>query len=174
MLSKNANLFYLEELPDYKVADGYSDVRNWTVKDDTGTTIGVVDDLLINKITDAVVYLDVKVDSGQQDGHSDKINIPGGSAIHEYSNSAGEEHIMIPTGMVNLDELEDIVYTNQLFTRTLEKIIRLKKGAPVDRDYENALLESYRPVDMVEDPINDEGDDFYSKEVFKNNLNRKI
>ena len=47
--TKERNLYYLEELSDYKVADSDKDVRGWEVKDIDGRTVGKVDNLLVNK-----------------------------------------------------------------------------------------------------------------------------
>jgi hypothetical protein len=33
MPDKNKNLYYLDELPDYKIEDNYCDVRGWEVQD---------------------------------------------------------------------------------------------------------------------------------------------
>jgi len=45
MTDTNKNLFNLDELSDYKVANDYSDVRGWQVKDANNRTIGKVDHL---------------------------------------------------------------------------------------------------------------------------------
>jgi hypothetical protein len=62
MTDTNKNLFNLDELSGYKVAENYHDVRGWDVKDANNRTIGKVDHLLVNKIAERVVYLDVEVD----------------------------------------------------------------------------------------------------------------
>ncbi len=58
----NKHLFYLNELSDYKVASDDPDVRGWKVKDSDNRVIGKVDNLLVNKNTERVVYLDVVLD----------------------------------------------------------------------------------------------------------------
>ena len=40
-------LFYLSELPDYKVASEYPDVRGWDIKDAAKKLIGKVDNMLV-------------------------------------------------------------------------------------------------------------------------------
>lgn len=70
MPDKNRNLYYLHELSDYKVAFDYCDVRGWEVKDAEDRTIGKVDNLLVNKQSERVVYLDVEVDEAViEEGH---------------------------------------------------------------------------------------------------------
>lgn len=61
MTITNKNLFNLDDLPDYRVAEIYSDVRGWEVKDANKRSIGKVDHLLVNKTAERVVYLDVEV-----------------------------------------------------------------------------------------------------------------
>lgn len=46
---------------DFKVADGYPDVRGWDVKTSDGQKIGEVDDLLVDTAAKRVRYLEVKV-----------------------------------------------------------------------------------------------------------------
>ena len=58
MTDTNKNLFNLDELSGYKVADDYSDVRGWDVKDANDRIIGKVEHLLVNKIAERVVYLE--------------------------------------------------------------------------------------------------------------------
>ena len=71
MDENNKNLYYLDELPDYKVAYDNLDVRGWEVVDANSFTIGKVDHLLINIKTKRVVYIDVEVtDSVIEDGHN--------------------------------------------------------------------------------------------------------
>jgi hypothetical protein len=63
MTDTNKNLFNLDELSDYKAAENYNDVRGWDVKDANNRIIGKVNHLLVNKIAERVVYLDVEVDT---------------------------------------------------------------------------------------------------------------
>jgi sporulation protein YlmC with PRC-barrel domain len=70
MDKKHRNLFRLHELSDYKVASHYPDVRGWKVIDADNRKIGEVDELLVNKATERVVYLDVEVDKKLiEEGH---------------------------------------------------------------------------------------------------------
>lgn len=62
MPDKNKNLYYLDELQDYKIEDNYCDVRGWEVQDADSRTIGKVDNLLVSKEAERVVYLDVEMD----------------------------------------------------------------------------------------------------------------
>ena len=101
--NKDKVLYYLEELSDYKVADSDKDVRGWDVNDADGKTIGEVDNLLVNKNTERVVYLDVKVDesiiSADYKPYTSKVK----DGVHDFLNEDGENHVIIPIGMATLD-----------------------------------------------------------------------
>ncbi|MDQ6845481.1 MAG: PRC-barrel domain-containing protein [Bacteroidota bacterium] len=112
MADKNKNLYYLHELSGYKVADDYPDVRDWEVQDANGRLVGKVDGLLVNKTAERVVYLDVEVDKSIiEEGHETYAS-PASDGVHEFLNKDGESHLIIPIGMVDLDEDKKIAYSN--------------------------------------------------------------
>ena len=49
MTEQTKHLYYITELSDYKIANGYPDIRGWDVKDIDNRVIGKVDNLLVNK-----------------------------------------------------------------------------------------------------------------------------
>jgi len=118
MTDTNKNLFNLDELSDYKVAEDYSDVRGWNVKDANNRTIGKVDHLLVNKTAERVVYLDVEVDTTLiEEGYNtyqDRVS----DGVHEFLNKEGENHLIIPIGMAVIDEENKLVNTNQIDSST--------------------------------------------------------
>src|SRR4051794_18469047 len=104
MAEENKALFYLDELPEYKVADDYCDVRGWEVKDATNRIIGKVDDLLVNKEEKRVVYLDVEVDSSLLTESRMNSIATAGNGTYEFSSKDGDDHLIIPVELVMLDE----------------------------------------------------------------------
>jgi predicted RNA-binding protein (virulence factor B family) len=79
-----------------------SDVRGWDVKDANNRTIGKVDHLLVNKIAERVVYLDVEVDELLiEDGHN-TYQTKVSDGVHQFLNKDGENHLIIPIGMAIL------------------------------------------------------------------------
>lgn len=54
------NLRRLRDLPEFEVADGYPDVRGWTVRGATGTALGTVSELLVDADAEQVRYLDAQ------------------------------------------------------------------------------------------------------------------
>lgn len=163
--NKDRNLYYLEELSDYKVADSDKDVRGWKVQDIDGRTIGEVENLLVNKNTERVVYLDVEVDESIISANYKPFSAKAKDGVHDFINEKGENHVIIPIGMATLDLKNQIVSTKKINHETFSQTKRLKKGTPVNRDYEVDVLDSYsRPKTETNYPDNDT---FYNREEFR-------
>lgn len=145
MKDENKNLYYLHELSDYKVADDYADVRNWEVIDADKRTIGKVDGLLVNKAAERVVYLDVEVDASLIEAGHETYATPVSKGVHEFLNGEGENHLIIPIGMVTLDENNKKVHTDRINYTTFAKTKRFKKGVDLERAYELIVLPHYVP-----------------------------
>lgn len=141
--NRDKHLFYLNELSDYKVSSDDPDVRGWKVKDVDSRVIGKVDNLLVNKQTERVVYLDVEVDKSIIEADHDPYRASASEGVHEFINKDGENHIIIPVGLVNLDHDDKFVYTDKVNHRTFAETKRMEKGSNVNREYEVVVLESY-------------------------------
>ncbi|HSP11389.1 MAG TPA: hypothetical protein VLO29_02595 [Salegentibacter sp.] len=140
---KEKHLYYLSELKDYKVAGGYPDIRGWEVRDSDRRVVGKVDNLLVNRNIDRVVYLDIDVDQTIIDARHDPFGTPADPEIKEFVNGEGENHLIIPIGLVELDEDEKFVFTSRITYKTFADTKRVEKGAHLDRDYEEVVLSSY-------------------------------
>ena len=166
MTDKNKNLYYLHELSDYKVADEYADVRDWEVIDADKRTIGKVDGLLVSKQAERVVYLDVEVDASLIEAGHQTYATPANEGVHEFLNADGENHLIIPIGMVTLDEDNKKVHTNQIDYTTFAKTKRFKKGVDIEKSYELMVLPHYFPDKHFH---KESGSDnhFYNRKEFK-------
>jgi hypothetical protein len=171
MTDTNKNLFNLDELSGYKVAEDYNDVRGWDVKDANNRTIGKVDHLLVNKTTERVVYLDVEVDTALiEDGYNtyqDRVS----AGVHEFLNKEGENHLIIPIGMAILDEKNKLVNTNQIDSLTFAKAKRFRKGDVIDFLYELNLVRHYRGDNTIHSSNTVDG--FYEREEFNNTFHHR-
>ena len=103
MKNEERHLYKLDELSDYKVASDDPDVSGWEVRDADNRVIGKVDNLIVNKHAERVVYLDVAVDKTIIDARHDPYGRPENVDIREFVNKDGENHVIIPIGMVSLD-----------------------------------------------------------------------
>ncbi|MDX1470363.1 MAG: PRC-barrel domain-containing protein [Flavobacteriaceae bacterium] len=137
------HLYNLDELSDYKVASGYNNVKGWSVKDRDNRVIGKVDDLLVNLESERVVYLDVKVDDTIIEAGHDPYRNPSNPNVREFVNKDGENHIIIPIGLIDINSDQHYVYTDSINHRTFAETPRYRNGDPIDREYEVAVLDSY-------------------------------
>ena len=166
MTNTKKNLISLDELSGYKVAENYTDVRGWNVKDANNRTIGKVDHLLVNKNAERVVYLDIEVDETLiEEGH-DTYQNQVSKGVHEFLNKEGENHLIIPIGMAIIDEKNKLVNTNQIDSSTFAKANRFKKGAIIDFEYELNLLRHFRGDSTIHSSNTVDG--FYDREEFNN------
>ncbi len=163
MKDENKDLYYLHDLSGYKVAEDYPDVRNWEVQDVDYRKVGTVDALLVSKSAERVVYLDVEVDEHViEEGH-EAYGKPTTEGVHEFLNKDGEDHLIIPIGLVKLDEKHEIVHAHQINYSTFVKTSRYSKGNNIDRDYELGVYRTYVPDD--EEYASEEN--FYGRDSFR-------
>lgn len=113
----------LDQMDDFKVADGDPDVRGWDVMSADGTKIGEVDNLLIDSTAMKVRYLDVDIDDDVLDG-------------------GDERHILIPIGYARLDEDDDQVFVDSLDRNSLGSIPAYTHE-PLTEEYETSLQGYY-------------------------------
>ncbi|MDP5092272.1 MAG: PRC-barrel domain-containing protein [Polaribacter sp.] len=166
MTHKNKNLFNLDELSGYQVAEYYHDVRGWDVKDADNRAIGKVDHLLVNKNKERVVYLDVEVDDNLiEEGHKTYQNQVS-EGVHEFLNKEGENHLIIPIGMATIDTKHKLVYTNQINWLTFTEAKRYRKGDVIDFPYELNLVRHYIGDNTIHN--SNTVDAFYDREEFNN------
>ncbi len=166
MEEKNKTLYYLDELPGYQVADDYDDVRGWAVKDAGDRTIGKVEGLLVNKQSERVVYLDVEVDPSVIEEGYETYNVPASEGVHGFLNKEGENHIIVPIGLVELDSDKQEVLTNEIDRSTFGNAKRFSKGTDITREYEILLFDTYVPGGKLDAGI--AGEDIYNRKEFRN------
>lgn len=164
MDKQDKNLYYLDELSDYKVASGDPDLRGWKVNDKDQRCIGTVDNLLVSKSAERVVYLDVEVDSSIiEANHQPYSSASKNEGVHEFLNKEGENHLIIPIGLVTLDEDSEKVHTDKINYQTFAETKRMEKNRNIDREYELNVLESYNR----EGETYPAGDELYERGEFK-------
>ena len=171
MTETSKNLFNLDELSGYKVAENYSDVRGWDVKDANNRTIGKVDHLLVNKMTERVVYLDVEVDETLLEEGFNTYQNRVSDGVHEFLNKDGENHLIIPIGMANIDKKNKLVNTGQIDSSSFAKAKRFRKGDAIDFEYELNTIRHYRGDNTIHS--SDSIDGFYDREEFNNSFHQR-
>lgn len=171
MTDTTKNLFNLDELSGYKVADDYSDVRGWDVRDANNRTIGKVDHLLVNKIAERVVYLDVEVNEAMIENGHDTYETQVSDGVHQFLNKDGENHLIIPIGMATIDDENKQVIANQIDSLTFAEAKRFRKGDILDFDYELNLVRHYKRDNTIHS--SNLVDEFYNREEFKNSFHHR-
>lgn len=162
----------MDELTDYKVASDYNDVRGWDVVDANSRTIGKVDNLLVNKNAERVVYLDVEVDEAIiEEGH-DPYQAPVSEGVHEFVDKEGDNHLIVPIGMASLDENNKRVITDQIDHSTFASTKRFSKGQPINFAYEVNVVRHLGGDESLDETA-DSGDWFYNRREFDTS-NRRI
>ncbi|SRR5690606_4174006 len=167
MKNEEKHLYNLDELSDYKVASDDPDVRGWDVRDADNRVIGKVENLLVNKNLERVVYLDVHVDKTIIDARHDPYGRPNHIDIREFVNKDGENHVIVPIGMVNLDKEHKNILANGIDHRTFSETKRYRHGETLNRDYEEVVLKSYNRANAPYPNIDDES--FYERDEFDRN-----
>jgi sporulation protein YlmC with PRC-barrel domain len=163
---KERNLYYLHELPDYKVASGYPDIRGWEVKDADNRVIGKVDNLLVNKKTERVVYLDVEVEESLLKENEEPLATPASKGVHQFINKEGENHLIVPIGLVGLDEKRKVVHSNEINRDTFHTKKRFRKGDMENPENERVVYLLYVPEEEL-DERNSMNDSMYNRKEFQ-------
>lgn len=112
----------LDQLDDFKVAEGDPDVRGWEVMASDGRKIGEVDELLIDTNAMKVRYLDVDVDDGLM--------------------AEPDRHVLVPIGYARLDREHDRVIVDNVSSTDLRSMPAYDHS-PLTRDFESSVRDSF-------------------------------
>jgi hypothetical protein len=165
MQDRKKNLYYLEELSDYKVADNYHDVRGWDLVDNNRKKVGKVTNFLVNKDNERVVYLDVEVDKSLIDHDYKTYKEEASDGVHGFKNRDGEDHLIVPIGMAKLDESNKNVCTDEVDFNTFASAKRINKDQDIDREYEVLILGHLKNDERIENSDNDHN--YYDRKEFR-------
>lgn len=154
----------LDQLDDFKVAEGDPDVRGWEVMSADGRKIGEVDELLVDTNAMKVRYLDVDVDNNLLAGEPDR-------------------HVLVPIGYARLDRDRDCVIVDSLQASQLTSLPAYGH-APLTRDFETNVRDTWSGLGTTSTAAGASGltgttgtagttggaaDDFYAHESFDDN-----
>ena len=132
-----SSLGRLNDLDEFKVADGFPDPRGWDVKTSDGQKIGKVGDLIVDTQQMRVRYVDVELDRSLGQAARDAAT-PG-----DQGGDLQEGHTLLPIGNVQLDDQHDDVVVSGY---TLDQVAGLPRygGQSISRDYERSLVDRHR------------------------------
>ncbi|CAN5662342.1 hypothetical protein BH23GEM5_BH23GEM5_08780 [soil metagenome] len=114
----------LDQLDDFKVAEGDPDVRGWDVVASDGTKVGEVEELLVDTAAMKVRYLAVERDTGWFDTND-------------------EPAVLVPIGAARLDTDDDRVIVDSIASDGFRTMPAYRRDTGVTRDYETSLRSHY-------------------------------
>lgn len=147
----NNTALRLEELSgsDFEIADHQPDITGWDIVDSAGYDIGEVEDLIFDKESRKVRYIV--------------------SNVH-FEVEENSRLVLIPIGIVTLDEDDDEVIIPELSASYLPTLPEYKAGTIVSPAEELAIRYAFLGnggLDITsEDPYTSHPDDFYTHEHF--------
>jgi uncharacterized protein (TIGR02271 family) len=124
---QRGGLARLDELDDYKVADGEPDVRGWDVVASDGRKIGEVKHLIADTAQMRVRYLEVELDRDLRAGGA----------------SGDDRNALIPIGAVRLNDDKDDVIVDSLSSVEFGSFPAYSSGGTFDRDYESSVTSRF-------------------------------
>lgn len=116
-------LVHTRDLDGFDIPDGQPDPRGWSVKSADGTTLGKVEDLIVDTGTQRVRYIEVKADG-------------------DISKHGGRDYFLLPIGSARLDDDNDDVVV-QMDVQSLTGVPAYERGK-VSREYETSLRDYVR------------------------------
>jgi hypothetical protein len=139
----NSQLVHLDDVDEFKVADGDPDIRGWDVRTADGRKIGKVEDLIVDTGLMKVRYIEARLD-------------------RDVTRTDGDRHVLIPIGTARLDDDEDDVYlsTSIVDPQQLPEYDR----SHFNRDYEVSLRDQFGGTSA--DLIDEADKDFYRGEMY--------
>jgi photosynthetic reaction center H subunit len=115
----------LRDLPSFELATGDPDPRSWPVRGRDGHAFGIVDELLVDPVSQRVLYLNVLLDNG----------LPGMLAPGPHT----DQRILLPLSAVNLDTEGHNVFITAL-SRDTVKNYPLFVDFMLAPEFESAML----------------------------------
>ncbi len=152
-------LAHLDELDDFKIAEGEPDIRGWDVRGADGQKLGKVEDLLVDTAALKVRYIEVKLDediaremggraasSVQSTASADRDVTPpsmvADSARDDDERDDDERYVLVPIGVARLDDDTDDVLLDT-HAAQMAGIPAYRRTGSVTRDYESDVLRGY-------------------------------
>jgi len=151
-------LVHLDDLDDFKIADGEPDIRGWDVRGADGTKVGEVEDLLIDTAAMKVRYIEVKLekDVAKDVGLSANLrehDITDATMRAEqqlaerddYRTTASEagRFVLVPIGVARLDDDDDNVVLSAEAAQMVGIPSYNRESDHLSRDYENEVVRGY-------------------------------
>lgn len=143
---EHQRLFYLHDLPDFKVHHDDPDIRGWSVKLADGTTVGKVENLIVDKGDRKVRYVEVTGDRGffadyqRDDYYLDR-------DADTVFGADDDSHFIVPIAMIRLDRSDNDCYIESVGRDVVGSVPRYRRGSSIRPSYEVSTLRHYSTGD---------------------------
>ncbi len=149
----NRRIFYLNEVDNLKVHHDDPDVTGWDIYSSDNVKIGEVENLIIDKEAKRVRYLDVHLEDEFLKGKPLETKGPGEAGkIHEHINEDGHRHLIIPIGVVDIDEDDKNVRMNSYSRKDIIGVPRYDKKKGINNNYELKVRQKMLPAKYHDQP----------------------
>jgi hypothetical protein len=151
----HGGLAHLDDLGDFKIADGEPDIRGWDVRGADGQKLGKVEDLLVDTAALKVRYIEVKLDkdvaremSATPASPSDAARFADRDVTSEATRDADavshgdDRYVLVPIGVARLDADTDDVLLDR-HAAHMAGIPDYRRDESFTRDYESNVLRGY-------------------------------
>ena len=151
-------LVHLDDLDDFKIADGEPDIRGWDVRGADGTKVGTVEDLLIDTAAMKVRYIEVKLEQDVAKDVGRSASLSGREITnatmraeaqiaehdqHRHDDGAAGRFVLVPIGVARLNDDDDNVILSAEVVQMVGIPAYNRHGDGVSRDYENEVVRGY-------------------------------
>lgn len=153
--ARGGSLARLDELDNYRIADGNADIRGWDVRTQDGRKVGKVEELIVDTAALKARYMEVKLD-------------------RDFAGGDDERWALIPIGTAHIDEKEDEVIVNRVPAAgflTREE----RSREPLSRETELSLRELYGATStgLAADAALESDEDFYGDTLYDDERMRR-
>lgn len=173
----------LENLDDWKVHHDDTDVRGWELHTTTGEKIGTIENLIADTGAKRILYLEVETDSGLNKYNTDSYREYIDESFYTYYEKAENRHILVPIGMVSIQEEEEVVIAAPNLTpahfassprfegikqRKITPLYQLltTKHYSRDNDYYREYYNNYDLLEYSKSTTNKVHNNFYESDFF--------
>lgn len=141
---------------DFEISDHQPDITSWTIIDKNATEIGEVNDLIFDKETNKVRYIVALIDLKEEEG---------------------TRSVLIPIGIVDLDEKEENVILSKHDAASLVSLPTYKSGTVISPAEELAVRYTFLGKEGLtnenDDSYQAHPEDFYAHEHFNDEKFKK-
>lgn len=122
----------LKDLEDWKIHDNHTDIRGWEVYSNDNMKVGKIENLIVDIKAKEVRYIEIQLED-------DLAGLDHLNSTIETRYEKDDRFIIVPIGLINIDDNKDIIKVDKLNTSALYQTPRFDREAGINPDYEIVL-----------------------------------